>query len=275
MWQKSLPSDLLRYDNLNIYELSPFTDAHTIEANDWFSQYIGDEKIIHGFGVRDLFEKLCECLSKKCRTIAIPNDVYPVYFTIAERYFDKIETYPTYPFLNLDAINEKDIVFLILNPLVPKGFYLKEKDIQDINDKAYRYVIVDACYNYDIKTIGSLFHTPHVYEIFSLSKLFLMNKAKGWIVSKDDIKITSKSNPCVLNNSNLNTYLKDSFRKNWLSFNLPYWDKPDIGYLSIVNINHIELLNRFNIVSIPASVFGSNHQDLSVISNISQVKLIL
>ena len=46
----------------------------------------------------------------------------------------------------------------------------------------------------------------------------------------------------------------------------PFWQPPSNGYFSVMQIPFTELFEAWSILSVPASVFGSARDDLSIIS---------
>lgn len=283
-YQLGLPTSALRLDDLNPFELSAkFPMKNNITASQWIASCTGERKwnISEGFGVRHLMELCFIELREKISTVVLPEDVYPFYYDLAKQYFTDILFYPTYPNLNLHLQN-KSALLIFTNPLTPSGRYASSEEIQLINKwlKEYSntYLIVDACYNFHKSFILEQFNSDRVFELISVSKLFLRRKEKGWVVTKNgEINIPSVSKELELINE-LPDVLESSFKHSWNEVRAmiqavnPDWYPPDVSYLSVIKEDYKTLLNQYNIAAVPASVFGSKHNNLSILSVLSILK---
>ena len=259
-------------------------------------------------GVRHSLKLIFPILAEQNYTVYIPKDVYPVYSELAQtsglqpRYF---ETIPIPIFPDIKCNNSQEVL-LLPNPLKPLGRLLYKHEITALKQwlaaGEQRRLIVDTVYTFENKLAASsldLFHTNQVIILHSLSKGWMAPQIFGVaLFPETDIKIFGQA---FRDNSpsNLNLFYARQFLTTYSEF--PFilhkvlvekWESTmefvqdtylgknvnihtDFhGYLTVVPISFKLLLQEFNILAIPVSVFGSDKEDWSAISTLAIDKVL-
>ncbi|WP_339727403.1 hypothetical protein [uncultured Gimesia sp.] len=243
---------------------------------------------IPGIGVRDLLTQLVKQLKQQQASFIFPRDVYPVYHQILDGY--PCRTYRTLPDWEFDFLIEtpdQRQVLLLTQPAVPVGRYLNLQEttslVHWLAADPSRLLIIDAAYAYepDHSIYAQLLRTSQCICLFSLSKPWLMPEQWGIAVgpkelleshlqSQDDI--TCNWVEVIRQHAALPAQLRSAFLDEWsrltpaIHYFAPHWQPPQAGYYSTVNIPFAQLLREQNVLGVPASVFGSDREDVTVIS---------
>ena len=254
---------------------------------------IKSEEVI-GCGVRDLLGGVWFALKEKVDQLLVPSDVYPVYFDILS---DKpIYRFSVLPQLKLDFLSRcTDRALLLLPvPLHPSGLHLGAPDAEVLNswlgESEDRWLVIDAVYNYGKKTpveVERLMDAERCIVLRSMSKAWLCRKLFGVAEVPEKLKAdiqASVTTPteegmarCLAAlEADVRTEQRERIAKGWRSAieildpHLGNEPLSETGYLGIVRENWLWWLQR-GIHVVPASVFGSNRDDLSVVSCLDYV----
>ncbi len=284
-YQESIPKVVQRFDDLNPFEIKLVPETvKQLNFTNWIKNEVGEQQLnfYPGKGIRNLIDEIFCSLREVCTSLVLPLDVYPVYQEIGNKYFNNFSFFETFPKLKLNLPPINNVILLIPNPLVPVGRILYENEIEQLNkwvtDGSNRFIIIDSCYNFKMKSIINKFEGNNVFELFSSSKLFLLNKTAGVAISKYFLKKWDYKIEEVIINPNMSFELDKKFQSTWGKFKPELlkidknWKVPEEGYLSTINCNYAILREKYNIGGIPASVFGSKEANISVISILSFLK---
>lgn len=241
-----------------------------------------------GKGVRDLLTQLVKQLKQQQASFIFPQDVYPVYHQILEGY--PCRTYRTLPEWEFDYLRESSEqrqVLLLTQPAVPVGRYLNPYEttalINWLTADETRTLIIDAAYAYEPNhsIYSQLIQTRQCICLFSLSKPWLMPEQWGLAVGPQELlgthlqpraDFTCNWVETIRLHAALPTQLRSAFSEEWKRLApaihnfAPHWRPPQAGYYSTVNIPFTQLLEEQNVLGVPASVFGSDREDVTVIS---------
>ena len=279
-YQTSLPDGLIRLDDVSPYDLFDVIDKieseYTIAAT---GQYILYDK-----GVRSILKKLFARHAAQNHTLVLPSDVYPVYFDLVPE-GSNTQVYQTFQQNLLDLPESENAVALITYPLVPEGKYQSISILKQLFDWCTegknRWLIIDNVY--DLKNRYSEFSTfvgnvcrNRVISVNSLSKIALQPGKQGWAVSScelDGFDRVSETLTIPTYRKALSSLYSDAWKqlsdlllnvdKNWLP--------PQVGYIAVIQKNYQKLL-KHNIAALPASVFGLQNDNVSVVSCLGVIK---
>jgi aspartate/methionine/tyrosine aminotransferase len=249
------------------------------------------EGVRHGLGL------IFRCLAKASERVAVPSDVYPVYWHIArEAQVDAIdvETFPTFDLDRiLEATARSGANFLVLPaPLKLHGRRWTDDEVAQaiawLHENTRRRLILDRIYSFGSRIDPSakrLLETGQVIYLDSLSKGWLHEKTLGIaIVPQNDIEIYAPSfrslNPpqdTLFRARELLTRYRqlpkrlteeiDSRRTELVAFfgraGLRTF-APRQGYFVAVETTVPNLLHVHRLLAIPASVFGSTNRRWSL-----------
>ena len=241
-------------------------------------------------GVRHSLSKLFHILKNKI--IYMPQDVYPRYAQLAKK--KHVKTFVTYPKTDWESLkNVESSVILLTIPFTPIGRELNQEDMNQLEGLLERKnnIIIDSVYDYNLSSnfqkLQPLFKKGSVIWLHSLSKTYLSPEVlgivyfssmviKGFFVKaeesyafKDKVSYDRAYN--ILSQiPNLPALQQQEFNRgfDYLSENtaLDIY-KSEIAYFSIIEEPFKELLKR-NILGVPASVFGSDREDLTVVTGL-------
>ncbi|QDT99303.1 aminotransferase class I/II-fold pyridoxal phosphate-dependent enzyme [Gimesia aquarii] len=256
-----------------------------------------NRQVITDCGIRSLLSNLFEMFKLNQMTIILPKDVYPVYAQLLKEY--PYQQYQTIPDLNLEFLDERNdqtAAMLLTLPLMPLGRYLKRKEVSTImnwlaTDQS-RLLIIDAAYAFekDYRIYEQFIRTDQCICLFSLSKPWLMPSQFGMAVGanklielyfQQQIELTTDWVGTFCEHLALPQKLQSVFFAEWnrLSASInafqPNWQPPEVGYFSTVNFTFDQLLKEYNVLGVPASVFGSDCSDVTVISCLFDIQSML
>lgn len=280
-YQLKLENDVFRLDDLNLYSLQSFFSKHINVTSETYNTK-GGFYVKKSLGVRELLIELFQYFSEKGYQLNIPIDVYPEYFNLVAKNAD-IRVYNSYGKRQFSFSKENNLsLSLVTNPLIPEGRYLSKRELIALDswlmENSNRWLIFDMVYDYKLRSLEFNFHSKNIIFINSLSKLNLTPKKLGWALSKTKLQ-GFKGSEKIMFNKELTVSIQKKYDEAWKSIDKKLelkqrfnWDIPQVGYLSVVNKSFDEFLEEFGIATIPASIFGIEKEDLSVLSCLSEFK---
>ena len=278
-YRKTLPGSLFYLDDLNPYPL--------LASMSVLRKQVGQELIIGTLGgyikqttgVRELLKYLFSYFNQLGCVLVLPEDIYPVYFELVAANHT-VYRYRTHQQEYFKLPESEKAVLLIANPLVPEGKYLTALQVKHIdtwlNESSQRWLLIDAVYDYLGRSMQTAFKSNNIICMASLSKLALRPGLFGWAVARkkltgfDKIQLPEVRKTYAL-------ILQQAYRAAWDALEIelrelrPSWCIPEVGYITTVQMNYIELLND-NIAALPGSVFGIQQKNVSVISCLAKLK---
>ena len=253
-----------------------------------------------GRGVRQILQLVLECLYNEGRTLWLPQDVYPVYSELAGRLCTR--PYETLVDFNLDFLDDSSDtdVLLITDPLTPLGRYLRIHELEQCDEwlrkSPNRLLIIDAVYCFGpdrLSRLNDILQTDQAVVLHSLSKAWLAphllgvaacprrltkeidGQGNGYPMDSLDIQ---QAHSIVTADPGRPLLLQKLFFQQWLILEPEIrkasddWRPPQTGYFSLVPVNNNSLLQEHDILAVPASVFGSKRENLSVISCLFDIR---
>jgi aspartate/methionine/tyrosine aminotransferase len=244
-----------------------------------------------GAGVRDLLERLVPAFDAVVDEFWCPEDVYRVYAEIlGARMRREYRTIPDVEWNSLGRSSRR-AALLCPVPLSPLGRNLDANEAAGIaawlaesND---RYLLVDAVYAYEFEALGRvlapLVRTGRAVVLFSCTKSWLLPGALGLGATSTLLhaRITPQA-PRAPDLSLAPAWLDEhpdlphrqqrAFAREWQRLApriidaAPRWLPPETGYFSVVNVPFERLLERHDVLAVPASVFGSRSRDHSIVT---------
>lgn len=250
-------------------------------------------------GVRDSLARLFQHYAGARARLWLPSDNYPVYGELARAAEHEPGEFPTLKEIDWsDAAPTGDIeVLLITNPLKPAGRWLTSREVQQLqawlarDDR--RRLLLDAVY-----TFGTEFHASTLRLLQTRQTILLHSLTKGWLhprlfgvafVPEPDFAALApafrepppqanlararhlltrhRATPATVAEALATAHQK-------LAATLPqsiplpaHADTP--GYFFPVAAPWQTLLDRHGILGLPASVFGSSHEDMTILSSLT------
>jgi aspartate/methionine/tyrosine aminotransferase len=249
--------------------------------------------LVAGKGVRELLSTALKNLRARRPELWLPQDVYPVYWELAAANGLAPVSFQTLPevdwnFLGRAAANA---VILVPLPLSPLGRMLHASEVDGLIRwlrGGDRLLLVDSVYTYDFASsrpiLEALLATKSAVILGSCSKSWLSTRALG-IASTTDRLIRSLfegvDTPSLSDlaeviwkleqHPDLPRLQQEAFQREWhrieprLRACDSRWDPPKTGYFSVVEGSFERLLERSNLLGVPASVFGSR-EPLTVVT---------
>jgi len=248
-------------------------------------------------GVRDGLHRLFKHFAVNESSAILPSDNYPVFHEIAQSVGLKFTGYTSLPkpdWPSLDG-NVRGEVMLITNPMKPLGRPLTTVEVEHLLqwlavDKRRR-LIIDTVY-----TFSNRFHSSTLALLESNQAILLNSLSKGWLsprsfgvafVPSSDLEalrgIFQKDAPsqegqalarlCFCTFKDLPDQIGGIIERgrNRVKSLLPREIKSvepsgGTGYFIVVQAGWRELLETHGVLGLPASVFGSTDQNLTVLS---------
>ena len=245
-------------------------------------------------GVRHSLQLLLSQIANRSITLAIPEDVYPVYGRIADRAGVSFESYPTIPDLQLP---DRDTWLLIANPLKPAGRWLFDDEVEQIlrwlSVDSSRRVLIDAVYNFPLELHQSttrLLESGQAFLLHSLSKGWLSPQVMGiCLLPESDLStfasVFQKHSPdpenlCVAqillsDYRDLPVQVEATIESKFRRVSHVWQDQTNetlvvpagrTNYMVSVYGSFERWLERHGILTIPLNVFGSTNGQISVVS---------
>jgi len=246
-------------------------------------------------GVRSLLHLLCNAMAATRNAgLWMPSDVFPTYQAIATDAGISPQSFTVMPSPDFDPLQESgpNDVLVIPVPLTPIGRSLTESETDNIIDwlrqSPRRSVVIDAVYAYQgaaYAGLDRLIETGQCIQAWSISKTWIQRQIFGvaivpneWsevlanhcdLPSSQDFRRVSA---CLADQPNLPRAQQERFEAQWQKLrpkivkSYPKWTPPQTGYFSTLPISCRALLDQHKMLAVPASVFGSRCDDLSVIT---------
>ena len=256
-------------------------------------------------GVRHGLALIFEILAQQCRRIAIPQDVYPVYWAIASNAGIQTLGMETFPDFDLQSIFDQmratdTSVILLPGPLKLQGRKWTDQEFawatSWLREKAHRQLILDGIYSLgsplDLQT-RLLLETEQVLYLNSLSKGWLHEKIFGVaIVPANDFDLYAeafRSLPARQENLFCAREMLTSYRHVPVILAKRLAEKREAllrvvkeaglnarpverGYFVPIEASVSSLLRNHRILAIPATAFGSKLSGWSVASTLSMTE---
>jgi aspartate/methionine/tyrosine aminotransferase len=255
------------------------------------------ERTVVGRGVRDLLSATFSFALNRGEELWLPEDVYPVYWELARQADVSMRAFATLPQPNLSFLPQTGegaaIVFPV--PVSPLGRLLTDSEAMALflwlSVSRRRLLILDAVYTFDFNVVRPLiesFLTKNADQcivLWSCSKSWLAPGSLGLAAVPHSLALTlqgSVSPPSEAEFGRIKAVLDDrpdlcqlqqaAFDREWqrlaprIRCVVPDWQPPSVGYFSLVSAPFTTLLNEYDILSVPATVFGSPHNDLSIVT---------
>jgi aspartate/methionine/tyrosine aminotransferase len=251
-------------------------------------------------GVRESLSRLFRHYASVGAKLWLPSDNYPVYGQLARKMgFEPLE-FATLPFLQIprDATVEKPELLVLTNPLKPLGRWLTAEETRGLIDwlgaSPDRRLILDTVYNLD-----SQFHSSTLDLLATRQTILLHSLTKGWLHPRlMGVALTPEVDSIVL---------KEHFRSQPPAQNhlaqarellsqhpmLPaevarriegaaqrmHSELPElfpeglsdkaVGYFFPVSGRWSDLLQESGVLGLPAAVFGSRREDITILSSLN------
>lgn len=285
----------------------PAEAASVDKALDTWSEVMMEElyreRMIATDGVRASLQVIFQAMGSSDHELWLPSDVYPFYLETADHWIarDRIGFYDTLPEPDFSPISDAGprSVMVITNPVSPLGRYLDETEVARLRAwlaaSPERVLVIDAVYAYRwgfSESSRALYATDQVFLLHSLSKAWLQRGLFGIVLPAErglrDLDIAFMPPPAQAAGAALHALTEAVdhpyrqqmlFHREWVrrvpeleSLGGPRTVFPRSGYLGLVEINFEEALERHNTLVVPASVFGSKRQDLSIVSCLYEMK---
>ncbi len=254
------------------------------------------ERTVVGRGVRELLSATFSCALKRKQELWLPEDVYPVYWELASHAELELRAFATLPGPNWNflAQTNKRAAIVLPAPLSPIGRWPTDAEISAIlswlSSSRHRLLIIDAVYTFDFDAghgLTDLFltETPdQCIVLWSCAKSWLSPGALGIAsvprgfasrlrshVSPPFQATLGRIKALLENRPDLPGLQQEAFGREWqrlatrIRSAAPHWQPPPTGYFSVVAVPFETLLDKQEILSVPASVFGG-HDELSVVT---------
>lgn len=254
-------------------------------------------RTVIGRGVRDLLAATFTSVVKKDEDLWLPEDVYPVYGKLAVDAGLTARTFPTLPQPKFDLLTQSaECATVVLPvPLSPLGRVPNQSECDALlgwlRGSPHRFLIIDAVYTFDFEKSRSFMdlflggNGDQCMALWSCSKSWLLPKSLGIAVTPSRLTPTLADHVAPPSRSDLgriNSTLEsqpDLWSRQQKAFTFEWqrlapiirsvnriWEPPPSGYLSVLDVPFNSLLNEHGILSVPGSVFGAKHDDLSIVT---------
>jgi aspartate/methionine/tyrosine aminotransferase len=255
------------------------------------------QRTVVGRGVRVLLSAAFSSALSNGRELWLPEDVYPVYRELAENLDVTLRSFPTLPQPNLDFLagTGKHAVVVLPVPLSPLGRLPNDAETSALHewlhDSTDRLLILDAVYMFDFEASRPLIDSfigkneNQCIVLWSCSKSWLSPGLFGLAVAPSGVADSLRRRVLSPDRSslggmkllletrpNLSRMLQEAFTCEWQRLRPLIcaldadWAPPETGYFSVLPVSFRQLLKEHGILSVPASVFGSQRDDLSIVT---------
>ncbi len=304
--QVAAQQSVLRLDCMNPFIAMNFLKAESSSLKqrsnhdtlDMWAETMGVERYrdmaLASCGVRESLKGLFNVFAAEGRELWLPEDVYPFYWDAANNSELVPRSFPTLPAPDFTGLGQaaSDGVAVITNPISPLGRVLSDEETSEIKawlaDSRDRQIILDTVYSYtrdfDNNTI-ELFETGQCYVAHSLSKAWLERGVFGALltpekyfgickaaISRPSSAACSSAFAALEKQNDLCDKQKHVFSDRWngLASSIrefaPNFQPPKTGYFLAIEAKHGDVLKEHSALIIPATVFGSSREDVSIIS---------
>lgn len=251
-------------------------------------------------GVRDSLALLFRHYARRNVYLWLPSDIYPAYGELARAAGLKPHLFSTLPGLVWPSAKPAPMseILVVSNPLKPLGRWLTGVEVDALtawlSASVHRRLLLDTVYTFD-----TAFHPMTLRLLATDQTILLHSLTKGWLhpqifgvalVPESDIAELApafRSHPppqtnlvcareLISRHSDMPQVVAAALAKAELIFRaavakdiaLPA-KHPAPGYLTVVAGHWAELLETTNVLGIPASVFGSSCENLTILSSLS------
>jgi hypothetical protein len=245
-------------------------------------------------GVRSTLEAWCRTDQSKQGALWLPRDVFPTYWATARATGNTVRGFSTLPALDLcalDAAGPHDCAVLPI-PLSPAGRELTEPEIEQLRSwlvqSAGRTLMLDMVYAYRGQAhsgLAQLRATGQCIEAWSISKTWVQRQLFGVAVvpegprsalgkhlaAHDPVQLT-RAMACFGVQPELPRLQQERFEVQWANLSDEIravhadWHAPACGYFAVLSISATDLLEKHDMLAVPASVFGAPDDEMSVIT---------
>jgi len=253
------------------------------------------EKTVVALGVRDLLSATFSCVQERNQELWLPEDVYPVYWELAKHTDVRARAFTTLPRPDWTFLAQTGecAAVLVPAPLSPVGRLPTDAEINALfrwlRGSRRRLLIIDAVYTFDF-SVGralsdSLLADNQCLVLWSCSKSWLYPGALGLAKVPASLAPGLRSRVSLPSDieagrviamleglPDLPRMQQEAFDREWrrlaprLRSASPDWQPPATGYFSVVSAPFMRLLEEHGILSVPATVFGSRRNDLSIVT---------
>jgi aspartate/methionine/tyrosine aminotransferase len=259
-----------------------------------------------GQGIKAFLRGLFPILKAQGLDVWLPEDVYAGYRLIAEESDLEWQGFTTLPQGKKPALEGLQFLkktgpkaaVVLVNPAIPLGRFLTTAEVKKLthwlSQSPQRLLILDAVYDpgtpLDSKT-QALMETGQCVLLHSLSKTWITPNAFGVAVVPPGIQTPLKerlsaleappslpqASACLGQHPTRPQSLEALYKAAWKALTQtleqihPSWRPPDCGYISWLPMGFERILDRFNVLAAPASIFGSRAKDRAVISCLNEV----
>lgn len=245
-------------------------------------------------GVRASLETIFNICAAQGRELWLPEDVYPFYWQAAEKESLQPRSFQTLPAPDLSFLEETsdNSTILISNPLTPLGQLLSDEDTTRLKKwlagAQNRRLVIDTVYTYSgtfDKNTCRLYETGQTIIAHSLSKAWLERGRFGIVIAPQaDHEIlrrqleTPNQETCAAvyntleHQPDLPARQTRWFKQEWARITPhirrfdPAFQPPQSGYFALTHARYDNVLAKHKTLIIPASVFGSTQDNLSIVS---------
>lgn len=259
-----------------------------------------------GQGIKDFLRGLFPILKAQGIDVWLPEDVYAGYRLIAEESELAWQGFTTLPQGKKSALEGlrflkktgPQAAVLLVNPAIPLGRFLTKTEVKKLtrwlSQSPQRLLILDAVYDPG-KSLNdqtqALLKTGQCVLLHSLSKTWITPNAFGVAVLPPGLQTPLKeqlaaskaaldgpqADACLRQHPTLPQTLEARYKSAWQALTQtirqihPPWRPPDCGYISWLPMGFERILERFQVLAAPASIFGSQAKDRAVISCLNEV----
>ncbi|MBC8737222.1 aminotransferase class I/II-fold pyridoxal phosphate-dependent enzyme [Paraburkholderia sp. UCT31] len=274
-------------------------------AEDWLSLFglpaQWKPRALVSSGVRHSLATLFAVWHAEQKIVALPTDIYPVYGALAAAAQLRSVSFSTVP--QLADLPEADIL-LIAEPVKPRGSGLSEQEceqlMQWLTARPARRIVLDAVYAFGARfsaVTERLYGTGQCIVLHSLAKNWAAPEVFGVaLVPHDDVdRLTPafRALPAEQEELKLAQYfmqrcadfpqqLASALERSEKELNFALAERgiyafapltPVPRYLRVVPAPHQQLLERYGVLALPLSVFGSEDTPYSVVSSLRYLSL--
>ncbi len=286
----------VEFENARRYSCDDALDlwAETMDVEEYRSAAIASG------GVRESLKGLFHIFAAHGKELWLPEDVYPFYWDAAQNEGLSPRSFPTLPIPDFAVLNQAsaESVVVITSPVSPLGRTLNEDETSQIkhwlSESSGRQVILDTVYSYTRgfdKNTMELFETGQCFVSHSLSKAWLERGVFGALLAPERDQQTCRTvlvSPSIEDCSSAFTALERSilpdkqqhaFSQEWGRLTpiirefAPKHQIPNTGYFAAINARHDDVLEKYDALVIPATVFGSSSHDISIVSCLHDISL--